>query len=264
MGRTLQNDVPAWALVVTFAVVPVLIGLGGMVLVQTRLSAWRAEESSQVVLAVSAIAMTFFALVLALVIVDLYTSYTTAEADVTKESNTLIKLIQDADAFPLPQEEGVRLAVHNYVREVVEQEFPALREGRAAPQSPRQLLQISVALKNYNPETQSQISFYNSAVSQVNDLVAERSDRVSSADSAVPAPLDGLLLVLAAMSLGTTLFLKTHHPGLDVILVLAVSIIIGLGLVTVLILEYPFSGSIAVSDEPFRYVATFSGLTAGP
>jgi hypothetical protein len=51
---------------------------------------------------------------------------------------------------------------------------------------------------------------------------------------------------------------------LDVILVLAVSIIIGLGLVTVLILEYPFSGSIAVSDEPFRFVSTFSGLTTGP
>jgi hypothetical protein len=256
--------VPAWALVIIFVVVVVVIGVGGMVLVQTRLSAWRSEASSQVVLAVSAIAMTFFALVLALVIVDLYQSYTTAEADVTRESNTLIKVVQDADAFPIPQEEVVRQAVHNYVREVEEQEFPALREGRAAPRSPTQLLQISVALKGYNPQTQSQISFYDSAVSQVNDLVAERSDRVSSADSAVPVPLDGLLLVLGAVSLGTTLFLKTHHPGLDVILVLAVCIIIGLGLVTVFILEFPFSGSIAVSDEPFRFVTTFSGLTRGP
>jgi hypothetical protein len=256
--------VPAWALVIIFVVVVVLIGVGGLLLVKTRLSAWRSEEASQVVIGVSAIAMTFFALVLALVIVDLYTSYTTASANVTKEANSLTQLIQDADAFPVPQEEAVRHAVHNYVREVVEQEFPALHEGREPSRSPVQLLQISVALKRYNPQTQTQISFYNSAVSQVNDLVAERSDRVASADSAVPGPLIGLLLVLAAVSLGTTLFVKTHHPGLDLILVLAVSIIIGLGLVTVLILEYPFSGSIAVSAEPFRYVTTFSALTRGP
>jgi hypothetical protein len=183
---------------------------------------------------------------------------------VTSEANTLIKVIQDADAFSPQAEEAVRQAVHSYVKEVQDEEFPALRQGREADRTPAQLLAISVALKNYSPETQTQIGFYDSAVSQVNDLVAQRNQRVSTAHSVVPGPLVGLFLVLAAVSLVTTLFLKTHHPGLDVILVLAISVIIGLGLVTVFILQYPFSGSITVSDEPFRYVTSFSALTHGP
>jgi hypothetical protein len=44
----------------------------------------------------------------------------------------------------------------------------------------------------------------------------------------------------------------------------SVGFIIALGLVTALILQYPFSGSIAVSSDPLREVTVFSALTHGP
>jgi VIT1/CCC1 family predicted Fe2+/Mn2+ transporter len=262
--RALLNDLPYWALILLIVGIVVLVALGGFALTRTRLSRWSSEASSQTVIGVTAIAMTFFALLLALVIVDLYTAFKNAEADVTTEANTLAKIIQDADAFPPPNEEAVRQAVDNYVREVRDQEFPAMRDGREPPNIPAQLLRISVALRGYTPENQTQISFYDSAVSQVNDLVDERDDRVSTADSAVPGALTALLLVLGAVSLVTTFFVRTHHHSLDLVLVFSIAIIIGLGIVTTLILEYPFSGSIAVSSAPFQHVATFSGLTQGP
>lgn len=264
MGRPLLNALPDWALILLFVGVVVLIALGGLYLVRTRLPSWRAEESSQVVLAVSAIVMTVFGLLLALVIVDLYTSYKDAAAAVDKESHTLSKLVQDADAFPPSKEEAVRQAVTNYITEVRSHEFPDLRAGHHNIGSVTQLLRISLALRGYTPSNQTQISFYNSAVSQVNDLLTARQTRVSSAESSVPRPLTGLLLALAALSLFTALFLKTHNRRLDTLLVVSLAIIIGVGLATVLILEYPFSGSIAVSSNPLGEVATVSQLTQGP
>ncbi len=264
MGRALLNNLPDWALILIFITVAVIIGVGGELLVRTRLPGWRAEASSQSILAVSAIAMTFFALVLALVVVDLYTSYKDASAGVTAEANSLIKIIQDADAFPPENENAIKDAVHRYVTEVRDHEFPALRQGNEDPQSLARLLGISVALRSYTPETQTQVSFYDSAVSQVNDLIADRDTRVSDADSAVPGALIALLFVLSAISFVTVVFLKVHQPGLDILLVLAISLIIGLGLATVLILEYPFSGSIAVSSDPLQQVLNFSALTQGP
>jgi hypothetical protein len=105
-------------------------------------------------------------------------------------------------------------------------------------------------LQAYTPDSQTQISFYESSVSQVNDLVTERHDLVSGAETSVPGALVGLLLVLGAITILTTVFLKTHHVGLDITLIVSIAVIIGLGLATVLILEFPFSGSIAVSSEP--------------
>lgn len=265
MDRDLLNALPDWALILLFVGVAVLVGLVGAILVRrTRLTAWRDEESSQVVVGITAIALTFFALVLALVLVDLYANYKDASGNVTNEANTLVKVIQDADAFPPAQEEAVRAAIHSYVKEIRDHEFPALRAGHEEERSPVQLLRISAALRRYTPQTRTQISFYDSAVSAVSDLVVQRNARVSSANSFVPEALKVLLLVLGAVSLVTALFLKTHHRGLDDVLVVSVAVIIGLGLVTGLILEYPYSGSIAVSSAPFGQVATFSALTQGP
>jgi hypothetical protein len=262
MDRALLNALPDWALILVFVTVALLVGFGALTLaLRTGLLAWRDEASSQVVASITAIALTFFALVLALVLVDLYANYKDASGNVTNEANSLIKVVQDADAFPPAREEAVRRAVQSYVKEIRDHEFPALRDGRKEERSPAELLRISVALRGYTPRTQTQISFYNSAVSQVNALVGERNNRVNSADSFVPGALKILLLVLAAVSLGTTVFLKTHHRGLDGALVLSVSVIVGLSLVTVLILEYPFSGSIAVSSDQLGQVSTFSALT---
>jgi hypothetical protein len=265
VGRSLLNSLPDWALILLFLAVTGLIAFAGFVLIRrTKLSAWRDETSTQSVVGITAIAMTFFALVLALVLVDLYANYKDASSNVTNEANRLITVIQDADAFPQQEEDAIREAVRSYVREIREREFPALRDGREEHRSPEQLLRISTVLRRYTPRTQAQISFYNSAVSQLNSLVAERNARVNSADSFVPAALTVLMIVLAVVSLVTALFIQTHHPGLDGVLVVSVGFIIALGLVTALILQYPFSGSIAVSSDPLRDVYTFASLTHGP
>lgn len=248
--RTLLNALPDWALIPIFVIVAVGITLAGLAVVRILIPSWRDEASSQVVLAATAIVMTFFALLLALVIVDLYTSYKDASADVTAEANTLDKIVQDSSAFPQPQQQSVKRAVGEYVVEVRDHEFPALKDGQQDPRMDAKLAEISAALQSYQPVSQTQISFYNSATSQVNDLVSERHTRVSGAESSVPGALLALLLVLAVVTLATTIFLKTHNAGLDFTLIVSISVIVGLGLATVLILQYPYSGSIAVSSDP--------------
>jgi len=242
VGRTLLNALPEWALVVIFAAVPVLLAVGGLLFLRRFFAGWRDESSSQVVLAATAIVMTLFALLLALVVVDLQGSYNGASNGVGEEGNSLNKIEQDADAFPNAPKASVEKAVADYIVEVREHEFPALRAGREDGMAEQKLLRISTALRGYTPETQTQITFYDSAVAQVNDLVTQRHSRVMAAESSVPGALVALLLVLAVVSIGTSLFLKTHHPGLDLILIVS--------LATALILEYPFSGSVAVSSEP--------------
>jgi hypothetical protein len=250
MGRTLQNALPEWAVVVIFVAAAVLVAVGGIVLLRSFIPAWRDESSSQVVLAVSAIVMTFFALLLALVIVDLHSTFNDASANVGEEANSLNKIEQDADAFPEASKASIEKAVADYIVEVRDHEFPALRAGHEDERAEQKLLQISAALQEYTPETQTQISFYDSAVTQADDLVTHRHTRVDAAEASVPGVLAALLLALAVLSIGTSLFLKTHHPGLDLVLVLSLAAVIGLGLATILILEHPFSGSVAVSSDP--------------
>ena len=244
------NTFPEWALVVLFVGVALLLAFGGLYLVRRHAPSWRDESSSQVVLGVTAIVMTLFALLLALVVVDLHTSYRDASNGVGDEANSLNRIEQDADAFPAARKAAVERAVANYIVEVRKNEFPALREGREDQKAEKRLLQISTALRRYSPRTQAQIAFYDSALSRIDDLVSERQSRIGAAESSVPPTLIALVLVLGVLSIGTSLFVKTHHSSLDLILVGSLAAVVGLALATVLVLEYPFSGSIAVSSDP--------------
>jgi hypothetical protein len=250
MDRALLNALPEWALIAVFVGGAVILAAGGVGILRAFMPRWRDESSSQVVLAVSAIAMTFFALLLALVVVDLHGSYKEATSNVEGEASSLSKIETDADAFPDAPKASVEKSVADYIVEVRDNEFPALRSGHQDPESQRKLLLISTALRGYTPETETQISFYNSAVSQVDQIITQRNARVTGADTSVPGVLIALLFALAVVSIVTSVFLKTHHPGLDLVLVVSLAVVVGLGLVTVLILEYPFSGAIAVSSDP--------------
>jgi hypothetical protein len=64
--------------------------------------------------------------------------------------------------------------------------------------------------------------------------------------------LTALLLLTAGVSILITLFLRMDAHPMEILIVGSVAIVVGAGLLTILLLEYPFSGSVAVSPEAFE------------
>jgi hypothetical protein len=60
------------------------------------------------------------------------------------------------------------------------------------------------------------------------------------------------MILLAVLTLAITLLIETHHRAVDIAIMVTVAIAISSGLFTAEILQYPFSGTIAVSSEPFN------------
>jgi hypothetical protein len=248
--RDILNDVPEAVLAVVFVGAILLLTLGAFFLVSRYLSSWREHGEPEVVLGVAAMGMTLFALVLAFVVVNLYSDYTSASGDVTDEANALGALVQDARAFPPPAERTVDGAVASYVREVRDHEFPALANGHADPQADARALDIVDALQSYSPRSETERTFYSAATNQLNLFLAERENRVAKAETEIPAPLLGLLIFLAIVTIALSFLLRTERRKVDIALIVVVAVIIASGMLTALILQYPYSGAIAVKSEP--------------
>jgi hypothetical protein len=248
--RDILNDVPEAVLAVVFIGVILVLTLGAFFLVSRYLSSWREHGATEVVLGVSAMGMTLFALVLAFVVVNLYDDYTSASGDVTDEANALGALVQDARAFPPPAERAVDRAVAGYVREVREHEFRALAQGHDDPEAEPRVLDIVDALQSYSPRTETERTFYSAATAQLNLFLAERENRVAKAETEIPAPLLGLMIFLAIVTIAVSFLIRTNRRSVDTALVVVVAVIISSGLLTALILQYPYSGAIAVKSDP--------------
>ena len=254
MARTLLNHLSDWAIGPIFIAVSGAIALVALRLVQRWLPGWREAESGEQVVGVAQMVMTIFALVLAFVILNLYSGFQSAAENVSAEANSLSTIVRDAQAFPSTERRRIDHAVAAYAEVVRKREFALLKQGHEDPQARGHLALLISAVQGYSPVTESQRAFYRSLVDQLNAVSGERQKRVEAAESSIPGPLLALIVVSGSLLLGTSLLIKSHRPAVDITLVVSVAVTVGLGLFTAVILQYPFSGSIAVGSGPFAHV----------
>jgi hypothetical protein len=97
-------------------------------------------------------------------------------------------------------------------------------------------------------------SLYSAAADQVNVFLGERDNRVCKGRDGDPRPPACAahlpLIFLAITTITVSLFIQTHRPSVDIAVVVVVSVIVGSGLLTAMILQYPYSGAIAVKSDP--------------
>lgn len=242
---------PDWALFVVIVGGVMVAALAGLFLSRRYLARWRTTADGPVVAAVATMVMTLFALVLAFAVVTLYDQYNAASESVTAEATDLAQIVRDSHTFPPAAQKKVQDAVKAYVLEVRDREFGLMHDGKEDPVASDRLQDIFTAFEGYSPQTTAQVGFYNSAVTQLNDAVTQRRARLEEVDAALPSAFAALLFLSALVSILTTFFLSTENSTLEVVLVACVAMIVGAGLLTALLLQYPFSGSVAVSSHPF-------------
>jgi hypothetical protein len=169
--RAFLNDVPEWALALIFVGGAVAVTLGLLVLVRRYLDHWRDMGSAEGVLGVAAMVMTLYALVLAFVVVNLYSDYDKASTDVSDEANSLGAVVQDARAFPLAARQRVDAAVVRYVTEVRRHEFDRLAKGGHDERAEELVYGMFDSVNRFSPVTPTQSAFYRAAVDQLNVFV---------------------------------------------------------------------------------------------
>lgn len=251
--RELLNSIPESLITLIVVLVVVLMTLGGLALVCRFLPGWRTTTSVEGVIGIAAMVMTLFALVLAFVVVNLYDDYTSAGTDVTDEANALGAVVQDSRTFSPRAQDSIDRAVGRYVVEVRSREFRKLADGSTDPRAQQFVSGVTDAVQAYSPVTPAQSAFYRAAADQINSFLSERENRLDKASTIIPPPLLILLIFLGITTIAISLLITTGHLGVDVTLVATVALVVSAGFMTAVILQYPYSGSIAVSSDPFAH-----------
>jgi Protein of unknown function (DUF4239) len=260
IGRALLNTLPEWALFMLFAGGTAAVCVASLLLVRRLLGTSRSRESSQVLVGVAGMLMTLFALVIAFAVVTLDASFSGAKDSVQSEANSLNEIVQDMQVFPAPARLRVDAAVRSYVNEVRGHEFAAMRQGDAHPAAARALDRLVVAVQSIEPSTPAQRAFYDSAVRAVGRVVDQRQRRLAAARGSLPQAFWILIFLTGAAGLAITLLVRVETSGVEVFVVAVIGIVVGSAILTTLLLDYPFSGSVAVSSEP--YVRVLAHLPA--
>lgn len=252
MLRGLINHVPIWLLLIV-----VVAAIAGLVLLLVWLirrlvpavrEGFDAEVSSQILGVVAAL----FGLLLAFIVVIAYQNYGDTQSNVNNEAGALAAIVRDSDAFPPPEGARVRRAVGAYVLAVVRDEWPRMHEGKESARAALAVDRMYRAIEGVNPKSSREVAFYDDSVQQLSTALVARRNRLSDAGGGLPWVIGVLLVVGSIIIVGYTVLVGSRSFWFHAIGAGSVALVLGLSLVVLLDLTYPFSGDLSVGTAPFR------------
>jgi hypothetical protein len=237
---------------VIFALV-LLPAVLGVVVVQRSLPARLHQLSFAAAEPIWAILGVTYGLLLAFLVVNLWTDLQSAQATVQDEANDLINLYELTYGFPEAVAPiDLRGQIVSYTRVLVEDEWPMLGRHERSPRADTSLRTLWRLYLRLEPTLGAANRSYSESVEHLADLESARNRRINAAQIIVPTALWVVLLGGVALMIVTVWFtgpddLRTH---------LLMAAVLGISLASILFLirafNNPFQGDVRVSVDPIE------------
>jgi protein-S-isoprenylcysteine O-methyltransferase Ste14 len=239
-----------------------LAAVGGLALVQFLVPAASRQRHNDVAGFIYAVLGVIYAVLLALVVIAVWEDFGRARETVESEANATAEIFWLAHRLPEP--EGIRLQElsRSYAREVVEREWPLMREGRAPLMEQGQATptgwvlvdEIRATLQGFEPGTPAEEALYTEGLDQVEALADARRMRLVEAEEGLPAVLWVVLVFAGAAAISFTYLFGLQSTWAHMLMVAALAAVIGMVLYTIGAMEHPFSGGASIGTGAFELI----------
>lgn len=202
-----------------------------------------------------AIVAVVYAVLIAIIVVDVWETFAKGDEIATAEANRLSNLVLESAGLPPAIGEVVRTDVDKYIDIVVKSEWPAQQAGRLDDKEFesgwRTLGHLTSQLAIFEPATLGQNANKAEMLSAVSDLIKARRSRILAAGEHLPDVIWQILLLSGAIACVYTYLFGAHSFGIHLSITGLISATIALVFVLIIALDYPFRGEVSVGDDAF-------------
>jgi hypothetical protein len=260
-----------WGILIS--VVVGLLAAAGCYLVNRFLPEEGRADDVEVIGFVFCIVGVLYAIVLAFVLVEVWTKYTAAQTAASAEATALIEQYRYAQLLPEGQRGEIEGLARQYATFVIGTEWPQLKErAELSPQGYQILDELRAAVQNSRPELvgpadnpvteQANLDAYSGAVLAGDALASSRQERLATATAGVPSVIWVVLIGGLLLSVGQSFIFRVGGIVTQLVLTVGLTVMTTLIVWSIWELEYPFSRALAVGPEAFEFaVARFAQLS---
>jgi len=191
-----------------------------------------------------------YGILLAFVVVTVWTDFADASKMTQTEAARSGDLLREAEAFPDESRRQFRGLTLTYVREVVD-EWDALAEGRHSESAERAFHALWTAYSGFEPRGERESAWYSQSIAALDELGEDRDLRVIASRGTLPILMWILLIVGLFLTVAFTWLFQMERHATHAMSVGAIAALTGFVLFLVFALQHPFSGDIRVKPDPF-------------
>ncbi len=196
----------------------------------------------------------FYGITVGLIAVGVWNTNSNASDLVSKEAASIGGLYRDVSGYPEPVRDALQSKLRDYTHAVIEQIWPAQKEGRVVDIGVRTLDDFQSTLFKFEPATPGQTALHSETLRAYNILVEYRRLRIDAVGGGLSFVMWAVIWVGAAISIGVAYLYKIEDPKLHLILVGLMAGFLAIVLFMIVINDKPFYGYVSIPADPYKLV----------
>ncbi len=240
---------PIWltGIVVVGGFLAISLILGNFVVVVPARVRQEHNELAGFILAVVGV---IYAVLIAFVAVGVWERFNQAEERTYKEATDLTIVYRDAGSFS--NGPGLRAALRDYVRDLIEDEWPLMQRGDRSISARLLIESVDRDVRNIKADTPERVAIQERMLEAMDGALEDRDARISEGATGINSVLWVTLIIGAFLTVGFTLLFGFKHTIMQQLMVGSLSVLIGLMLFLIVSLDFPFRGGVTVGPEAFE------------
>jgi hypothetical protein len=188
--------------------------------------------------------------------------YNTSQNTVASEAGDIVEIYQLANFFPDAQRDQIQELARSYAQEVVEEEWPLMRNGQSSSRAEGLVNEIEGSIQDFEPSTDSERAAYAQELTGVHNLTQDRNVRLLNLYMGLPRILWVVLGGLATLIILFSYFLGLENAWLHRWAVGALTVAFAFIMFTIVALDSPFGPGFRVGPDAFeRALDTMEGTS---
>jgi hypothetical protein len=196
----------------------------------------------------------FYGITVGLIAVGVWNTNSNAADLVSKEAATIAGLYRDVSGYPEPVRGALQEKLRAYTHAVIEQIWPAQKEGRVVSVGVQTLDDFQSTLFTFEPKTAGQAALHSETLRAYNTFIEYRRLRIDAVGGGLSFVMWAVIWVGAAISIGVAYFYKIEDPTLHIILVALMAGFLAIVLFMIVINDKPFYGYVSIPADPYKLV----------
>ncbi|WP_374299171.1 hypothetical protein [Ferrovibrio sp.] len=245
----------------SFIVGPVVVGFFILVGITGQLAAFRLVpaqlrlENKDATVYMASIVGVIYAVLLAFIAVAAWESFNKAGEVARKEAAELGDLYRDSRMLDPDVSEAMDRLMEQYVRTVIEEEWPAMASGGMIGNKGWILLeQVAGVMMADTPSDPKSVALMQEMLTRLNDLYDARRDRLLAAEEELEPSVWVVVLFGGLISMLFCWIFGTPHRGFHLFVSSLVAATFGLVMFLIVSFDLPFRGAVQIRPDEFIMV----------
>jgi len=231
---------------------PIALAVGCLVIVRKLVATPVLRDHHDVAGSIFGALGTIYGIFLAFVVATTWSYYDKTASSAVEEAHCLSALYSNAAAYSPEFRDQSRTLTREYRDALVNDEWKRLERGQGSPAAKDLLDKLSALYASYEPKRQGETAFFGESIHNLNMLKQLRSSRIDDASTGLIPLLWIVLITGACLTVSFTFLFGPHNFYAQCIMTIVLTAVISLTLYTIINLDFPFSGQVAIAPDSLK------------